>query len=204
MDATLWLFEREAASRLEALEHAVDPRDAREAAHSLHGLAALAGFATVEQRAAAVERSLGDGDELPAALAEQVSALRAALECSAAGGLSVVLHVDDDATSRRLLAVMLSATEDAWLISAEDSPAALALARRYRPGLILLDLHLRGESGLDVLRRLRSEPGLGETRIVILTAETDPDTTERVLAAGADGYVSKPVEMAALAALLRR
>lgn len=201
MDATLALFEEEATRRIEELEHARGVREAREAAHSLHGLAAIAGCATLEQRAAALERSLEEGGAgLPALFATEVSALRAALTRLAGGGEPVVLFVDDDATSRRLLGVMLSTADSVALVTAESSVPALA--RRYRPGLILLDLHLGAENGLDVLQLLREESALAETRIVMLTAEDDPAAADRLLAAGADGYLLKPLDMQALLALL--
>ena len=105
MDAALALFEQEAAHRIDQLEHAHGSQEALEAAHSLHGLAAIAGCATIEQRAAALERSLDENDaELPALFTTRVSALRTALEHLLAGGEAAVLFIDDDEGLRRLVA----------------------------------------------------------------------------------------------------
>jgi CheY-like chemotaxis protein len=79
-----------------------------------------------------------------------------------------------------------------------------ALARVYeaRPDAILLDIHMPELDGLDVIRRIRAAPGLGDVPIIALTALAIPGDRERCLAAGADDYLAKPVNLRTLLAAL--
>ena len=60
--------------------------------------------------------------------------------------------------------------------------------------LILLDIQLRGPSGFDVLRSLRAQPTLASVPVVAVTAFAMVGDRERILAAGFDGYLTKPIE----------
>lgn len=223
------LFRRETNERLEVIESALErasrspmedlarlQAQAHEAAHSLRGIAAMAGVTDVAELSADLERMLEGDTVAPAvvpALAELAAAIRARLdgasvavrpsEAPADGGPLVLLHVDDDATSRRLVQIIVGAAGGITLLSAPDGKRALELARSARPGLVLLDLHLAGEDGEALLRRLRDTPTTSDARIVVMSAESDPGVAERLVAAGADGFVTKPVEPEALLDLLR-
>jgi len=68
------------------------------------------------------------------------------------------------------------------------------------PDLVLLDMHLPGASGLDLIATLRADPRLRSVPIVALTAHAMAGDRERFLAAGCDGYLSKPIEIEGFAA----
>lgn len=68
------------------------------------------------------------------------------------------------------------------------------------PDLVLLDMHLPGASGLDLIATLRADPRLRPVPIVALTAHAMAGDRERFLAAGCDGYLSKPIEIEGFAA----
>lgn len=99
--------------------------------------------------------------------------------------------VEDNADNRLLVDAILS---DAYeVVPYEDGPAALAGIPRERPALVLLDISLPGMDGSEVLRRLRAEPALVGLPVVALTAHAMAGDRERYIAAGFDGYVSKPI-----------
>ncbi|HSR27048.1 MAG TPA: response regulator, partial [Actinomycetes bacterium] len=76
------------------------------------------------------------------------------------------------------------------------------LARRHQPELVLLDLHLPGLGGEEVLRRLKADPATVELPVVVISADVDPEHIERVLAAGAREYLTKPLDVARFRAVV--
>lgn len=118
-----------------------------------------------------------------------------------------ILIVEDEAEIQGLLAHYLR-KEGFVPIVAADGESALATARKKKPELILLDIMLPKTDGLEVLRAIRSDPGLARTPVIMLTAKGEE--TDRVvgLELGADDYVPKPFSprevMARIKAILRR
>jgi PAS domain S-box-containing protein len=88
------------------------------------------------------------------------------------------------------------------VLSARDAHTGMDLAKRIRPDLILMDVHLPGMDGLEATRRLRADPDFRTLPIIALTALAMPGDRERCLAAGATDYVTKPVSLKKLAALI--
>lgn len=115
---------------------------------------------------------------------------------------NTVLIVDDHPLFRRGVAQLLGMDSDIQVIGeAADQAGALALARAHEPDLILLDLNLKGESGLDVLAALKDEDPA--RRVVMLTVSDAPDDLMQAIRAGADGYLLKDMEPEDLLARLR-
>lgn len=115
-----------------------------------------------------------------------------------------ILIVDDDALLRRSLAFNLDqAGYNA--VTAENAEDALALSRRDRPDLVLLDIGLPGMDGLDALRQFRDQLGIP---VIFLTARRRELDEVLGLELGADDYVSKPFDidvlLARIKAVLRR
>lgn len=119
-----------------------------------------------------------------------------------------ILVVEDDASIRTLLGMMLRGAGYAHVRSVARGDEALDIIRRHRPGLVLLDLMLPGLDGLTVCRRVRETPDLADVRIVMLTARTQNEDIVRGLQCGADDYVTKPFDrrvlLARIQAVLRR
>lgn len=117
-----------------------------------------------------------------------------------------VLVVDDTKTNRRLLQAKLEAKYYTVFL-APDGPHALESAVRHQPDIILLDVMMPGMDGYEVCRRLKSNLATRHIPIVMLTALTDRDDRLRGLEAGADDFLSKPVDdfglFARLEALMR-
>ncbi len=105
--------------------------------------------------------------------------------------MPLVLIVDDEADLAGLVEFNLRAAGLETIV-ANTGEAALKLAEKRRPDLLLLDLMLPDISGKDVARRLRADARLADVPIIMLTARGDePDRVEGFLA-GADDYVTKP------------
>ncbi len=80
--------------------------------------------------------------------------------------------------------------------------AALDIASRIRPQVVLLDLNLPGLSGFDVCRRIKANPALKGTRVIALTAYTQDEYRQRATAMGCENYLVKPVDPRELEKLL--
>lgn len=113
-----------------------------------------------------------------------------------------LLLIDDHALLRRGLAELLNAEAGFRVVGqAGSGPEGIELARRLLPGLILLDLHMPGLSGLETLARLKE--ALPDSLVVVLTASDRQDDLLAALRGGADGYVLKDSEPEALVGYLQ-
>ena len=113
-----------------------------------------------------------------------------------------ILVVDDTPANLRLLEAKLTA-EYFEVVTATDGPSALELAASNAPDLILLDIMMPGIDGFEVAERLKSDPNTQHIPIVMVTALTEPTDRVRGLEAGADDFLSKPVNDVALFARVR-
>jgi DNA-binding NarL/FixJ family response regulator/two-component sensor histidine kinase len=119
-----------------------------------------------------------------------------------AGSAIEVLLVDDHPALREGLRQALAAVVDVRVVgTAATGREAVALAREFQPDIVLLDLQLREEDGLAVVRQLRGEAVAA--RIVIFTAHDDDAHVAAALQAGAAGYLRKDTEMPQVVAAIR-
>ena len=109
-----------------------------------------------------------------------------------------LLYVEDKGSNIEVIAAFLESQPQAHLRTASHGEAALTLARARRPDLVLMDIHLPGMDGYEILRRMRADPQLAGIPIVALSADAMPHDIERGLAAGFDHYLSKPVDFGEL------
>jgi CheY-like chemotaxis protein len=103
-----------------------------------------------------------------------------------------LLIIEDHADNLELMRYLLTAFGH-QPVAAMDGLAGLAAAARERPDLILCDLQLPGVDGLEVARRLKADAALRPVPLVAVTALAMVGDRERILAAGFDGYISKPI-----------
>ena len=113
-----------------------------------------------------------------------------------------ILIVDDNQTNVKILQTRL-ASENFEIVTAADGEAGLAAARQHTPDLILLDLMMPKLGGIEVCRRLRADPDFPFTPIIMVTALAELKDVVAGLEAGADEYLTKPVDHSALAARVR-
>ncbi len=105
-----------------------------------------------------------------------------------------ILLVEDDATNRKLVRVVLGDAQRYRIVEATSAAEALEQLGREKPDLLLLDIRLGEGSGLDVIRAVRGNRAFDDMPAVAITAQAMKDDEQRFLAAGFDGYLSKPVD----------
>jgi two-component system, cell cycle response regulator DivK len=112
-----------------------------------------------------------------------------------------VLVVDDHDISLKLLERVLEL--EGREVRAADSLAAAARAlAEEQPALIVLDLNLPDGSGLDLTRKLKSEPRTASIPIVACTAAVRPADEDEALEAGCDAFVAKPIDLQRFSAVI--
>ena len=114
-----------------------------------------------------------------------------------------ILIVDDDADQQQAIAIRLRAAGYDTTF-ANDGMQAVALVRKDKPDLVLLDIGLPGGDGFVVIQRLKAMSQNRVLPLVVLSAR-DPETNrERMLAAGAEAYFQKPANNEELLATIRK
>ena len=118
-----------------------------------------------------------------------------------------VLIVEDNELNMKLFHDLLDA-HGYNILQTKDGMEALDIAREHRPDLILMDVNLPGIDGVEALTRLRADAATAAIPVVALTAYAMKDDRARLLAAGFDGYLEKPISVRELPgqveALIRR
>lgn len=143
-----------------------------------------------------------EAGELP--VPNGIDASRAAVEEMDAplGGRRVLL-AEDNAFNREVAVAML---EDLGLVVdvAEDGRAAVQQVSDHAYDIVLMDVQMPGMDGLQATRAIRAAPGYGTLPIVAMTANAVSEDRQRCLEAGMTDYLSKPIDPAGLAAIMRR
>lgn len=105
-----------------------------------------------------------------------------------------ILVVEDNELNLRLFCDLLGA--HGYVAEAvRDGRDAMARAAALRPDLIIMDIQLPHVSGLDLIVAIKADPVLAKTPIMAVTAYAGRDDEERIRAAGAESYVSKPISV---------
>lgn len=104
-----------------------------------------------------------------------------------------ILVVDDDERNVRVLKAMLNAEGHAT-VSASSGQEALQMAEKEIPGLILLDVMMPDMNGFEVVEKLKALPATCNIPIIMVTALDDRESRLYALQAGADEFISKPVD----------
>ena len=113
-----------------------------------------------------------------------------------------ILIVDDNPLNLEMASFVLEA--DGLLVATVAEPEqVLARVSAFKPDLVLMDIQLPRIDGLDLTRRLRADPATAELVIVAFTAYAMKGDRDRLLAAGCDGYIAKPIEVAQFAQQVR-
>lgn len=106
--------------------------------------------------------------------------------------MATVLVVEDNAANMTLATFLLESAGHA-VLAASDAEAGLTLARDMQPRLILMDIQLPGMDGLHATALLKRDVTTCHIPIIALTALAMKGDEERILAAGCDGYIAKPM-----------
>jgi DNA-binding response OmpR family regulator len=114
-----------------------------------------------------------------------------------------ILLVDDHPDIVRLLQISLRA-EGHTILAAYDGAQALRTVQEERPDLVFLDVVMPEVDGFRVLNRIKTDPDLRNTTVVMLTVKDQPEDMALGLDIGADFYLSKPFKPTDVTSLVRR
>ncbi len=110
----------------------------------------------------------------------------------------MILIVDDSPTDIELTIIAIEDTgQEIGVLSATDGESALAMIRNTQklPTLILLDLKMPGMDGIEVLREIRADNCIKEIPVVVVTSSSLASDRSEAIAAGASGYIQKPLAL---------
>jgi CheY-like chemotaxis protein len=141
-----------------------------------------------------VELARGDSVVVP----EHPADIAPALATRSYDGERRLLYIEDTLANVRLIEAILLARPGIRLLPAMQGGVGLDLAREHRPDLILLDVHLPDLDGHEVLARLRRDPATTAIPVVVLSADATESQRARLLASGASGYLTKPIDVTRL------
>jgi PAS domain S-box-containing protein len=114
------------------------------------------------------------------------------------GTRHTVLYIEDNPSNTMLMRRIFTRRPQIRLLVAGDGDTGLAMVGEHRPDLVLLDLHLPGRDGEEVLAGIRRDPAIAATPVVIVTADLTAGIERRLTEAGATEFMSKPVDIGRL------
>ena len=114
-----------------------------------------------------------------------------------------VLIVDDTPVNLKLVRVLLT-RQGFDVRTANTAEEALELVQSFRPRLVLADVQLPGMNGLEMTRRIKSDPATRDTIVLALTAFAMKGDEQRAIDAGCHGYITKPIDTRTFPALIRK
>ena len=106
----------------------------------------------------------------------------------------LILLVEDNGNNRLLVRDVLKAS-GYRVAEAETAEDGLRMAVQQQPALILMDIQLPGMSGIEALRQLRADPATRAIPVIAVTASAMTQDRHQIMAAGFDGYQSKPISV---------
>ncbi|MEX2424935.1 MAG: PAS domain S-box protein [Acidimicrobiia bacterium] len=109
-----------------------------------------------------------------------------------------VIYIEDNLANLRLIERILALRPNITLEASMQGSLGLDLVRQHMPDLVLLDLNLPDMGGRDVLLELRSDPATRQIPVVVISADASEGQIQRLLDAGANGYLTKPVDVVEL------
>jgi len=119
----------------------------------------------------------------------------------------LILIVEDNEKNRKLVRDVLTFT-GYRLAEAETGEDGVRLAKELRPDLVLMDIQLPGINGIVALGQIRDDPAIRDTPVIAVTASAMTQDRQKIMAAGFNGYQSKPINvkdfLAAVRAMLDR
>jgi len=114
----------------------------------------------------------------------------------------LILVIEDNEKNRKLVRDVL-AHQAYQVLEAESGEDGVRLAHEHHPALILMDIQLPGIDGIEALNRLRAAPETRAIRVIAVTASAMTADRTKIMAAGFDGYQSKPISVRPFLAAVR-
>ena len=151
-----------------------------------------------------VESEIGKGSTFWIDLPADVHPGNAQMQTSQSGDRSrpeirgedhTILYIEDNLTNFDLVEQVLAEESQVSLHWAIQGSVGLDLARQHLPDLILLDLHLPDMHGSEVLAQLRQDEATAAIPVIVISADATPHQIERLMAGGAEAYLTKPLNV---------
>jgi CheY-like chemotaxis protein len=111
------------------------------------------------------------------------------------GATRTILYIEDNIANFELIQQVLADYGQLELLWASDPETSIALVHQHRPDLVLLDLHLGGRDGTEVLKRLKGDGQTMKIPVVVVSADATAGQAERLIALGAHSYLTKPLDV---------
>jgi two-component system cell cycle response regulator DivK len=115
----------------------------------------------------------------------------------------LILIVEDHEKNRKLVRDVLQA-RGYQTVETETGEEGLRVARETRPALVLMDIQLPGIDGVETFRQLRADPATRTIPVIAVTASAMTHSRQQIMAAGFDGYQTKPIAVKEFLALVRQ
>ena len=109
--------------------------------------------------------------------------------------MAKILIVEDNDLNRRLFSDLLT-NKGYQVFECSEGKNALSKATEVKPDLILMDIQMPEVDGLTATKMIRNTPEIAKTKIIAVTAFAMDGDSDRILAGGCDGYISKPIAIA--------
>ncbi len=109
--------------------------------------------------------------------------------------VKTVVYIEDNLSNLKVIEAIFTLRNGIKLFAAMQGGLGIDLVREHLPDLVLLDLNLPDLSGQEVLGRLRRDPRTRHVPVLVLTADASPGQRERLLAASANGFLTKPLDV---------
>lgn len=110
---------------------------------------------------------------------------------------ATILYIEDNFDNRMLVRRVLEA-EGYRVLEAEDGLKGIDWLQSEIPDLVLMDINLPELDGYEVTKRLKQLPSMAQVPVIAMTANVMKGDREKTLAAGCDGYISKPIDIDSL------
>ena len=115
----------------------------------------------------------------------------------------VILVVEDNERNRKLVRTILE-FRGYDVVDLDDGEPALATAKARKPVLVLMDIELPKLDGISALKQLRADPETASIPVIAVTASVTPGERDRVVAAGFNAYISKPIDVTSFGDMVDR
>ena len=115
----------------------------------------------------------------------------------------LILVVEDNERNRKLMRTILE-FRGYEVVDLEDGEPALGTAKARKPVLVLMDIELPKLDGISALGQLRADPETASIPVIAVTASVTPSERDRVVAAGFNAYISKPIDVTSFGEMVDR
>ena len=143
----------------------------------------------------------GDNEDFPDE--EETGKLSGQPSDASSADENVVLYIEDNPANLKLMQKIVSRIGDVTMISAHNAELGIELAIARQPDLIILDINLPGMSGIDAIRKLKSEDTVNKIPVIAMSAAATKADINKGMAAGFEKYLTKPIQVSEVTSTIK-